>query len=78
FGAGNLGNDGYNVTASLAYKTNTRLRGSQRDFHNGNQPERGLSEDTTGAPFANLGTGAGTALAGAFALPGFPTVAGGY
>lgn len=78
FGAGNLGNDGYNVTASLAYKTNTRLRGSQRDFHNGNQPGRGLTEDTTGAPFANIGTGAGTALAGAFTLPGFPTVASGY
>ena len=78
FGAGNLSNDRYNVTASLAYKTNTRLRGSQRSFHNGNQPGLGLTEDTTGAPFANIGTAAGTALASAFQLPGFPVVASGY
>ena len=78
FGAGDLATDKYNLTASLAYKTNSRLRGSQRSFHNGNQPELGLTEDTTGAPFANIGTASGTALASAFQLPGVPTVTNGY
>ncbi len=63
FGAGKLDNDGYNVTASLAYKTNNRLRGSQRtSFHNGMQPERGMTEDTVGAPFAAIQVVNGTAL----------------
>lgn len=78
FGAGLLESDRFNLTGTLAYKTNSRLRGSQRAFHNGNQPALGLTEDTTGAPFANIGTASGTALAGAFQLPGFPTVNNGY
>ena len=78
FGAGDLATDRFNVTASLAYKTNTRLRGSQRDFHDGVQPERGLAPDTTGTPYANISTGAGTALPASFALPGYPAVTGNY
>ncbi len=78
FGAGDMASNGFNVTGSLAYKTNTRLRGSQRSFNDGVQPERGLAPDTTGAPYANISTGGGTAIAGAFQLPGYPTVANGY
>lgn len=64
FGAGSMENEGYNVTASLAYKTNSRLRGSERtSFHNGNQPGLGMTQDTVGAPFAPIAVGAGTALA---------------
>jgi iron complex outermembrane receptor protein len=78
YGLGNFATDRYNLTASLAYKTNSRLRGSQRSFNNGIQPSLGLSPDTTGAPYANIGTGGGTAIASAFQLPGYPTVGNGY
>ncbi len=78
-GIGNLATDKYNLMASLTYDTNGRLRGSQRDFQNGNQPSRGLSPDTTGTPFANLGTATGTAIARAIpTLAGFPNVTNGY
>jgi iron complex outermembrane receptor protein len=63
FGAGDLASDKFNLTASLAYKSNTRLRGSQRSsFHNGMQPGMGLTEDTVGAPFAAINVANGTAL----------------
>ncbi len=78
-GFGNLSRDKYNVMASLTFDTNGRLRGSQREFHNGYQPGRGLAPDTTGTPFANLGTGGGTAIRSAINnLPGFPAVTNGY
>ena len=48
-------------------------RSKQRSFANGYQPERGLSPDTTGTPFANQLTGAGTALGASFKVPGDPT-----
>lgn len=72
FGAGDLDRDRFNIIASLAYDKQNRLRGSQRDFQNGNQPDRGLTPDTTGTPFANIGAAGGTALAGSFKLPGDP------
>ena len=63
FGTGKLDSDGFNLTSSLAFKTNTRLRGSQRtSFHNGNQPERGMTQDTIGAPYAAIRVINGTAL----------------
>ena len=69
-GFGDLASDRFNVMTSLTYDTNDRLRGKQRDFHNGYQPDRGLAPDTTGTPFANIGQARGTALASRFALPG--------
>jgi iron complex outermembrane recepter protein len=72
-GAGDLQADRFNVMFSLTYDINERLRGSQRDFHNGNQPDKGLAPDTTGTPYANIGTGGGTALSGSFKLPGDAT-----
>jgi iron complex outermembrane recepter protein len=70
FGAGDLQSQGFNFVASLTFDKNKRLRGNQRDFHDGIQPEKGLGPDTTGTPYANIGTGGGTALAGSFTLPG--------
>lgn len=69
-GIGDLSKDRFNLMASLSFDTNNRLRGADRDFHDGYQPERGLAPDTTGAPFANIGQVAGTALARRFSLPG--------
>jgi iron complex outermembrane recepter protein len=51
-GFGNLAKDRYNVMFSLSHRENTILRGSDRDFVNTYQPDRGLHVDTRGAPFA--------------------------
>lgn len=53
-GTGDLERDGYNIMGSLAYKSAEILRGNDRDFTNTFQPERGLSPDTRGAPFASV------------------------
>jgi iron complex outermembrane recepter protein len=72
-GKGKLEEDGFNVMASLTVDRNTRLSGADRDFHNGYQPARGLSPDTTGAPYANLRPAAGTAVTSNFKVNGDPT-----
>ena len=69
-GAGSLAADRFNLMASLTYDTQKRLRGHDREFQNGYQPERGLAPDTTGTPFANIGAAGGTALRSSFRLPG--------
>lgn len=51
-GYGDLDEQGFNVMASVSYSWNRILRGSDRDFVNGNQPNRGLSIDTRGTPVA--------------------------
>ena len=51
-GFGNLEQDGLNVLVSLGRSQNQQLRGDQRDFVNTFQPNRGLSVDTRGTPFA--------------------------
>lgn len=53
-GTGDIEKDGFNVMASLSFKKAEILRGTDRDFTNTFQPERGLSPDTRGAPFASL------------------------
>ncbi len=53
-GWGDLDEDGINVMGAVSYSWNEMLRGSQRDFVNGNQPLRGLSVDTRGTPIATL------------------------
>jgi iron complex outermembrane recepter protein len=53
-GLGDLTTDNYNVLAALSLVDTKRLTGYQRDFVNTFQPERGLSPDTRGAPFATL------------------------
>lgn len=72
-GLGNLAQQGWNVMASITHDNNDKLSSSQRDFANGFQPSRGLSPDTTGTPFANILTGAGTALGTGFKMPGDST-----
>ncbi|WP_374529619.1 TonB-dependent receptor, partial [Novosphingobium sp.] len=54
WGAGDLADNGFNVTIGVSYQWNQILRGSDRDFVNGNQPSRGLSVDTRGTPIATL------------------------
>lgn len=53
-GAGDINVDGWNAFATVTYKRNNGLRGDQRDFSNTFQPERGLSPDTRGTPFATV------------------------
>lgn len=71
-GYGDLDSQGFNIMGSVSYSWNKILRGSDRAFVNGNQPNRGLSIDTRGTPIAtvfNIGanasqTPAGTLLTG--------------
>ena len=51
-GWGNLSEQGFNVMGAVSKSWNSALFGSQRDFVNGNQPNRGLSIDTRGTPVA--------------------------
>jgi len=51
-GYGKLDEQGFNVMASVSKSWNKALFGSDRDFVNGNQPNRGLSVDTRGTPIA--------------------------
>ena len=53
-GFGDLQEQGYNVLVAASTSENKALRGDQRDFVNTFQPNRGLSPDTRGAPFANV------------------------
>jgi hypothetical protein len=53
-GIGNLDTDGFNVLAVLAHAENKALNGSQRDFVNTYQANRGVSPDTTGSPYATV------------------------
>ncbi len=73
-GRGNLDTDRYNGLLSVTVDSNDKLASSQRDFANGFQPARGLSPDTTGTPFANQLSGAGTALGANFKFPGDPNL----
>jgi iron complex outermembrane recepter protein len=50
-GWGDLEKDRYNFMASIAYSKNERLLGTDRDFVNTFQPDRGLSVDTRGTPY---------------------------
>ena len=51
-GFGKLDEQGFNVMGAVSKSWNSILRGSDRDFVNGNQPNRGLSIDTRGTPVA--------------------------
>ncbi len=51
-GFGDLAKDRFNLLGSLSHRKNQLLAGSQRDFVNTFQPDRGLSVDTRGTPFA--------------------------
>ncbi len=51
-GIGNLREQGFNIMFSASKSWNGALYGRDRDFVNGNQPNRGLSIDTRGTPIA--------------------------
>ncbi len=53
-GWGDLDANRWNVFGTLSYKRNQILRGIDRDFSDTFQPERGLSPDTRGTPFATV------------------------
>ena len=68
-GVGNLATNGFNFMASMTFDQQAKLGSGSRPFANGFQPERGLSPDTTGTPFATQTGAAGTALTPATATP---------
>jgi iron complex outermembrane receptor protein len=51
-GYGDLAEQGFNVMGAVSHSWNQILRGRDRSFVNGNQPNRGLSIDTRGTPIA--------------------------
>ena len=53
-GWGDLAKDGYNLMGSIAYTKSEALFGTQRDFVNTFQSDRGLSVDTRGTPYATV------------------------
>ncbi len=53
-GLGNLATNGYNLMFAVAHTDNKILTGSQRDFVNTFQPDRGLAVDTRGTPIATV------------------------
>jgi iron complex outermembrane recepter protein len=62
-GYGDLEEDGFNIMGAVAYSWNKALRGEDRPFVNGQQPNRGLSIDTRGTPIATVfNIGANTRL----------------
>lgn len=76
FGTGSLADDKYNLLVSITADKQERLRGSQRSFQNGNQPERGLTADTIGAPYATIISASDSALPSPFSLAGSTQVYG--
>ncbi len=74
-GLGNLEQSGFNIMASVTIDSQKILKGSDRSFSNGNQPERGLSTDTVGTPFATQTGNADSALGTSFTLPSTGTQA---
>lgn len=92
-GYGNLSEDGFNIMGAVAKSFNSALKGSERDFVNGNQPNRGLTIDTRGTPVATafplnpnttfyptgtlLGGTTGTTLLPNLVIPGTTQVANG-
>jgi iron complex outermembrane receptor protein len=69
-GLGDLDTDGYNILLAGARTESKALRGDQRDFVNTFQPDRGVSVDTRGSPFANVfGTTVGPNIFGSAGAP---------
>ncbi len=71
-GLGDIDRDGFNLLGTVAYSDNKALRGDQRDFVNTFQPDRGLSVDTRGTPYATIFPLAGTIIPAAASAPFVP------
>ena len=63
-GMGDLDTDRWNAWGALNWKKNAILHGTQRDFTNSFQPERGLSPDSRGGPFATVEQSLNTLIGG--------------
>ena len=71
-GYGDLSENGFNIMGAVSYSQAGELRGDQRDFVDTFQPERGLSVDTRGTPFATIMPFAGTFFPNAASTPFIP------
>ena len=71
-GYGDLSEDGFNIMGAVSYSDVPELRGNRRDFVNTFQPNRGLSPDTRGTPFATIFPLAGTFFPDANSTPFVP------
>ena len=68
-GMGDIDEDRWNVWGTLNGKRNEILRGIDRDFTNTFQPNRGLSPDTRGTPFATVTNTSGGIITGSLPDP---------
>ena len=68
-GIGDLDTDKWNAWVAVNWKRNNILRGTDRDFTNSFQPDRGLSPDSRGGPFATIGAAGGTLINGSLIDP---------
>lgn len=68
-GFGDIAKDRFNAFASVTFDRQERLDPEKRDFVNGYQPDRGLSPDTVGGPWATLRGATGSALTASFTTP---------
>lgn len=71
-GYGDLAEDGFNIMGAVSYSDIPELNANQRDFVNTFQPNRGLSVDTRGTPFATIFPLAGTFFPDANSTPFIP------
>ncbi|HEY4080862.1 MAG TPA: TonB-dependent receptor [Burkholderiaceae bacterium] len=63
-GYGDLEKQGFNLMGSITHSSNVILRGNDRAFAAGYQPDKGLAPDTSSSPyFANIIAQTGSALA---------------
>ena len=63
-GVGDLDTDRWNAWGTVNYRRSEFLRSYQRDFANSFQPDRGVSPDTRGTPFATVTNAAGGIING--------------
>ncbi len=68
-GMGDIDADGWNVWGTLNYKESEILSGLDRDFTDTFQPDRGLSPDTSGTPFATVINATGSMMNATLADP---------
>jgi iron complex outermembrane receptor protein len=71
-GVGDVNADGWNLMATVSFSDHQELRGDSRDFVNTFQPDRGLSVDTRGTPFATIFPLANTLITSAATAPFLP------
>ena len=68
-GVGDLDADRWNVWGTVNYRRAEILRSHQRDFANSFQPDRGVSPDTRGTPFATVTNASGGIINGSLTDP---------